>query len=156
MQVDEVARDESPKVQPDARPPLLVLAEDDDDLRSALGDLLAVDGFEVASVRDGTRLVDLMARCAEGRRMPEVIVTDHRMPGISGIEVLERLRRRGIKVPVIVITAFGEEVGDIARALGANAVFEKPFDPDDLRTAVLCSVHWKIRRKATQRTGWNR
>jgi two-component system, response regulator, stage 0 sporulation protein F len=123
----------------------LVLAEDDDQIREPLSQILALDGFEVTAVPDGEMLVDHLSRCDAFERRPDVIVTDHRMPGYSGVEVLEGLRDAGWRIPVIVVTAYGPEVTPLARALGAFAVLQKPIDLDDLRTAVLCSVEWSRR-----------
>jgi DNA-binding response OmpR family regulator len=60
------------------------------------------------------------------------------MPGFSGLDVLSALRCLRSHVPVIIITAFGDEpTRRLALGLGALAVLEKPFDLDDLRTAVV-------------------
>lgn len=119
--------------------PRLLIAEDDDDIRLGLAELFVDDGFEVVCLENGTRLVDHLQRCIERRQLPDIIVMDHRMPGHCGLEILEGLVYLDQPPPVIVITAFGNVVTAAARALGARAVFDKPFDPDDLRTAV---VYW--------------
>ncbi len=60
------------------------------------------------------------------------------MPGWNGLAVLQHLRREDWAMPFIVITAFGDEdTHQEASRLGAAAVFDKPFDVDDLRTAVF-------------------
>jgi CheY-like chemotaxis protein len=121
----------------DGAAPLVVVAEDDHELRFALTELLVGDGYEVVSVPDGEHLIDCLARYdAQGRR-PAVIITDHRMPRYTALDVLEILDREGWEVPVIVMTAFGAEIAGRVREAGARAVFDKPFDPDDMRTAVL-------------------
>lgn len=114
---------------------LVVVAEDDYDLRELVGGLLAADGFEVEAVRDGAELLACLKRRRGGDTAPCVVVTDHRMPGLTGVDVLGMMDVGGI--PVIVMTAYADLVGDEAIGLGASAVFHKPFDPDDLRTAVL-------------------
>jgi len=126
--------------------PLVALAEDDDEIRLALAAVLESDGFEVAAVADGEMLIETLGRCEEAHRFPDIIITDHRMPGYSGLDVLDGLRVAGWKVPVIFITAFADEVRPLAHALGARAVFRKPFDPDDLRTAVFYWINWSERR----------
>ncbi len=112
--------------------PLLVVAEDDAEIRLALEDVLSREGFDVRSVPDGELLVEELARCRQRDRLPSAVVLDHRMPGHTGLELLRALRTTGWTVPVIVITAFGKEVVEAAKALGADAVFEKPFDPGEL------------------------
>ena len=66
------------------------------------------------------------------------------MPGLSGIDVLREIRNRagGEEVPVIMLTAFGHEVRALATAAGALAVFDKPFDLDELSDSVFWAVDW--------------
>lgn len=111
----------------------LTIAEDDDDIRDTLARLLTEDGFEVTQVANG----ELLVQHLESRRqVPDLLILDHRMPGYSGLDILRVLHRWRWDIPVIMITAFGKEVFPVARSLGACAVFEKPFEHDDLRTAV--------------------
>jgi two-component system response regulator (stage 0 sporulation protein F) len=114
------------------QPYRLTIAEDDHDIRDALARLLTEDGFEVTQVANGELLVQQL----EGPHLPDMLILDHRMPGYSGLDILRVLHKWGWDIPVIMITAFGKEVFPVARSLGACAVFEKPFDHDDLRAAV--------------------
>jgi DNA-binding NtrC family response regulator len=77
--------------------------------------------------------------------VPDIIVSDIRMPGFSGIDVLSAIRRVDLQVPVILITGFGSaEVAAEAQQLGAASLFTKPFDLDDLRTALRYFLeHWR-------------
>ena len=60
------------------------------------------------------------------------------MPGFTGLEVLAGLRDANWHTPILLITAYGsDETYEEAARLGASGVFDKPFDIDDLRTAVL-------------------
>src|SRR2546421_6131610 len=106
------------------RQPLLVIADDDDGIRGALVELFMRDGFAVASVADGELLVDYLEACERHLWLPDCILTDHRMPMRSSIDVMRHLNVHGYKVPVIVITAFGPEVREMATALGAQAVID--------------------------------
>ena len=66
------------------------------------------------------------------------MVSDVRMPGLTGLEVLEAIRSWEHEMPVLLITAFGDmETINTARRLNTTAVFNKPFDVDDLRIAVM-------------------
>jgi DNA-binding NtrC family response regulator len=68
----------------------------------------------------------------------DLVISDERMPGMAGLEVLDALRRAGWPTPFILITGFGDQATHAsARRLGASAVFDKPFDLDDLRKTVL-------------------
>jgi len=133
-------------------PPVVYLAEDDDDIREALTALFSHDGFEVRAAPDGALLFDwLFRKRGPGVHLPDVIVTDHRMPGHCGLDILELMTEIQCRIPVIMITAYGSEVRSLALAHGAHDVFEKPFDPDDLRMAVLDCVDWGTRRLNPQR-----
>jgi two-component system, response regulator, stage 0 sporulation protein F len=68
----------------------------------------------------------------------DVLISDIRMPGVNGMRILEGIQELPGIAPVILITAFGDQTThDAARRWGAKAVFDKPFDVDDL----LQSVH---------------
>ncbi len=72
----------------------------------------------------------------------DVVVSDIRMPGASGLDLLAGLRRDDWTTPVVLITAFGDPGGRHAEAyrLGADAVLDKPLDVDDLRLVVQTLV----------------
>ena len=85
-------------------------------------------GFEVAEAADGA---DALAWCATA--MPDAILLDWNMPGMTGLEVLRRLRREpGGDVPRVVFCTVENELDRIreALALGANEYIMKPFDGD--------------------------
>jgi DNA-binding NtrC family response regulator len=119
----------------------ILLAEDDSEMRRLLSAILRRDNCEVIEAQSGTHLSELIAR--EGLMAPsdarlDLIISDIRMPGRSGLEVLAGLRRTDQTTPVILITAFGDrDTHADAHRLGALAVFNKPFDLDDLRTLVV-------------------
>ena len=132
--------------------PLIYIAEDDDDLRVALEELFTYDGFAVRAAHDGNTIFDWLFR--ERRpcmRLPDVIVTDHRMPGYCALDILECLAEVRWTIPTIVITAYGPELRSRARALDACAVFEKPFDPDALRRTALHCVDLELPRRKPSR-----
>ena len=116
----------------------ILLAEDDRELRTLLAGALARDGREIVQAADGAELVSQLANAyMRPSARFDLVITDHRMPGIAGLDVLRWLRFSRIRPPVILMTAFGgTEMRAIARGLGSAAVFDKPFQVDDLRTAV--------------------
>lgn len=123
-----------------ARPARVLVAEDDAEMRSVVAAAVRKDGYEVVEARDGAEVLDLIGDSLLRRKPdpPDVLITDIRMPGFSGLQVLAGLRQADWKVPVILITAFGDPGTHAqARRLGAVAVFDKPFDVDDLRTVVM-------------------
>lgn len=121
-------------------PTHLLLAEDDDEMRSMLVTMAAKDGYLVTEACDGEELISMALAMMDrplGER-PDVIVSDIRMPGHDGLDVLKLLRGIGWDVPVILITAFGSmSTHRDAEQSGVQAVLDKPFDLDDLRTLLL-------------------
>ena len=117
----------------------VLLAEDDPDLRALIRSALARDGYEVVAVEDGAEVLDSLQQAIScPLTLPDVIVMDVIMPGYSGLGVLAALRRANWTTPVIMMSAMSEpSISDKARALGAIAFFKKPFNIDDLRTAVV-------------------
>ncbi len=124
--------DGAPKV------PRILVAEDQSEMRRLLASVLRRDGFEVVEAASGVQLLDQLTAVREGTDLGfDLLVSDVRMPGLSGLETIERARATRALPPLIVITAFGdEETHQRAHRLGAVAIFDKPFDIDDLRTAV--------------------
>ena len=78
----------------------VAFVEDDDDYREAVSSELADHGFDVTSFCDGTALLASLADGAD----PEIIILDWSLPSVSGIDLLPRLRRNGIALPVIFLT----------------------------------------------------
>jgi DNA-binding NtrC family response regulator len=137
---DATCHQDSIRSPPDDRRLTIVLAEDDQDMREMLGSLLRRDGHLVLEICDGR---DLMAAiiCGrlEGNDLADdfLLVTDLRMPGVDGLSAIKAARSQGKQLPFILMTAFGDvNVHDEAQRMGALAVFDKPFDFDDLRGAV--------------------
>jgi len=127
----------------------VLVAEDDDELRWLITRTLRKSGFDVIEARDGTALLDragemiLHDHTLSGI---DLIVSDIRMPGWSGLDVLAGLKHSGVRVPMVLITAFGDDkTHDQAARLGAVAVVDKPFDMDQLCDVVLTSIQWKSR-----------
>ena len=121
--------------------PRVVLAEDDLELRGLLASTLRRDGFEVVEATDGPDLLRVIGeeilRAQDGPGV-DLVVSDIRMPGLSGLNVLAGLRRADWSTPVLLITGFGDhQTHAEARRLGAAAVLDKPFDLDVFRSTVL-------------------
>jgi DNA-binding response OmpR family regulator len=118
----------------------VLLAEDDAEVRRLLTQALRRDGYDVIAVSTGEELLGLLSASEEAappRDPPDLIVSDIRMPGLSGLEVLAILKRGEGSPPVILITAFGDaETHAKASRMGATFVFDKPFELSDLRSAI--------------------
>lgn len=111
----------------------IVVAEDDAELRRLLVLALGSDGYDVVEAEDGRALIEQIAKLW----LIDAVISDVRMPGRSGLEVLAGFRRADWTTPFVLITAFGsEELHEKAYSLGASAVVDKPFDIDNLRILV--------------------
>ncbi len=126
------------------RRPLILLAEDDIDVQAALAEFLELSGYEVIAVSNGSDMLDALASAAASEdREVDLIITDVRMPGFNGLSIAEELRADGWKQPIIIISAFGDEVikERIRRLGGSTEFFPKPLDPGRLERVLseLCS-----------------
>lgn len=118
----------APPVRPDR--PFVLVVDDSDDLRALLRDVLAPHGYEVATAASSGRALSLMAQ-----RVPDLVITDLMMPGMSGISLRSHMLRRPdlAGVPVIVLSAYWARP---AETLNAVAVLTKPVDLDTLVESV--------------------
>lgn len=112
-----------------ARPPAwkVLVADDDDEFREALVDIIASEGWHVVwQARDGEEALQHTLDL-----QPDILVLDHRMPVLTGAQVVERLRAKGIQVPVVFVTA-AHEISEIASSVGVRCHLRKPFGFDEL------------------------
>ena len=143
-QTDAYFRNVAPDAEPDRRYRIL-LAEDDKEMRTLLMLALKRSGYEVVACPDG---IDMLARLAafllpfkSAGESFDLIISDIRMPGVTGMEVLQGKPQAGYFPPMILITAFGdEETHADAAEYGAAAMFDKPFDVDELLEKVNAIV----------------
>jgi DNA-binding response OmpR family regulator len=118
--------------------PLVLVAEDDEDILALVVFDLEDEGYEVVTTRNGE---DAVALALE--RHPDLILLDVAMPGLDGYEVTRRLRAdestRG--TPVVLLTARAQ-VKDVIEGFeaGANDYVTKPFRPDELRTRLHAAL----------------
>jgi DNA-binding response OmpR family regulator len=118
--------------------PRVLLVEDDEALARGLQLYLEREGFDVVRGRRGDTAVDLIMRT-----LPDLVTLDLMLPGLSGLEVCRELRRRAIDVPVIMLTAKGEEMDRVlGLEIGADDYLVKPFSLKEL----LARIHARLRR----------
>jgi CheY-like chemotaxis protein len=103
---------------------------------------------ELIVARDGEEAVNLIARWERGEPAPTLILLDLKLPRLSGLEVLERLKHHSAyaMIPVVILTTSREE-GDVKRAyqLGANSYIVKPVDFDRfLDVAAQIERYWTV------------
>jgi two-component system response regulator FixJ len=115
---------------------IIHLIDDDEHVRRAVAFLLGTAGFAV-------KLHESAAAFFAGldKQQPGCIVSDVRMPGMDGVELLRRLRERGVDMPMIIMTGHADVALAVA-AMKAGAVdfIEKPFDDDVLLNAVRLAL----------------
>jgi two-component system, LuxR family, response regulator FixJ len=106
--------------------------DDEEAVRRAIAILLRSAGIAVQTHPSGLAFLDALSNLGAG-----CVLSDVRMPGLDGLELLRRLRDRSIRWPVIIMTAHGD-IPTAVRALKAGAVdfIEKPFDDNDLLTVI--------------------
>lgn len=122
-----------------ARHACVLVAEDDPAMRQLLALRLRRAGLKVIEAASGDEALDRMADHGIGAEASvDLIIADVCMPGCTGLDLLASLRHFGSRVPVILITGFGNaETHAQAKRLDAFAVLDKPFDLEDLETVVL-------------------
>jgi len=129
-----------------AEPIRVLVAEDDVEMLELLGRLLQEEGYRVVAARDGHQA---LARIEEGGF--DLVLSDVRMPGPDGMEILRRAMARRLHQPVILMTAFGS-IGSAVEAMRAGAYhyLAKPFNLDEL-LELLRSAAEQIRQRRSLR-----
>jgi DNA-binding response OmpR family regulator len=137
-EVQQAATDPSSLSDPPG--PLVLLAEDDPEMRHLVAEALRDDGYQVVELVDGGRfLVNIAARVKAERGTAasvDLIVSDIRMPVCTGLQIVSALREAHWRTPVILMTAFGDEATHRHAASLDAVLFDKPFEMDDLRAAI--------------------
>ena len=117
--------------------PIVYVIDDDDAVRHSLEFLLKTAGIEVRGFESAKAFLEMLPRIKTG-----CIITDVRMPEITGIDLLRRVKESGLDIPVIVITGHGEiSLAVEAMKIGAVDFLEKPFDDDLLLASVRSALN---------------
>jgi DNA-binding NtrC family response regulator len=110
----------------------ILVIEDDEEMKSLLEDFLTEEGYEADSANNGSEAFGKLAR-----KPFDLVITDIRMPGLTGLDILSAVKKFQPEMPVIVITAFGgEEVHRRSMARGADGYLEKPIHFHKLKTLI--------------------
>ena len=118
----------------------LLLVEDDPTMQATLHRALTRRGMEVTPVGDGrAALIQWVAQ------QPDAVILDLTLPGLDGLQVLQEARTRGMRSPVLILTARGT-VGDRVMGLnaGADDYLPKPFDLDELEARLRALVRRSV------------
>lgn len=100
----------------------ILIADDDDDNRILLSFLIQSEGWEVIEAQDGQEALEKAIK-----EQPNILLLDNRMPKLTGTKVYETLCKQGIKIPVILLTAYAD-VQELADSLGICSYLNKPYD----------------------------
>jgi len=118
----------------DREAPLVLVADDEEDIRSLVAFRLRRAGYEVITAADGEEALLLATT-----RLPDLVVLDMMMPKATGLEVTRSMREHAATkdIPVILLTARAQE-GDVISGFdaGADDYVKKPFSPQDLQARV--------------------
>ncbi len=128
------------------QPAKILVADDEQNLRRVLVALLRRDGHDVVQAASGLEAIERLADV-------DVVITDLRMPGADGMEVLRTATKNHPHVPVIMITAYGS-VGQAVEAIKAGAFdyIEKPFEQDSIRTTVTKAINQAAANRTAPRS----
>jgi CheY-like chemotaxis protein len=115
----------------------VLIVEDDGDERALYGYMLAAAGYKVQAVSNG---IEALAEIQINR--PDVIVTDIQMPVLNGLDLIAAVRSNDklADLPVVVITSFGEDIREEARAAGATDVLDKSSEMERMREVIEAAV----------------
>lgn len=107
----------------------ILIAEDDALMIKILEFILKKEGYEVTSCKDGLSAIEKIPVI-----QPDLIITDIMLPYRSGLEIINFSKENYENIPVIVVSALGEEEGTVVEAfnLGADDFVSKPFNPNEL------------------------
>ncbi|HZL06264.1 MAG TPA: response regulator, partial [Coriobacteriia bacterium] len=110
----------------------VLIADDERNMRWVLRQALESEGYEVVEAADGKETLAAVADIP-----PDLMVIDHKMPSPDGMEVLRRLRSKGLSFPIIMLTAHGNVTSAVeAMKAGASEYLTKPFDLDELKLSI--------------------
>ncbi len=126
----------------------VIIVEDEGGVRDLLEEVLSGAGYRVTGYGDPRRALEVLSAGADA----DLVITDMRMPGLSGAELLAELRSRRPEVNVVVITAFGsiESAIDMVKA-GAYDYLTKPFGSDELLLTVQRAMEESRLRREVSR-----
>jgi FixJ family two-component response regulator len=123
--------------------PLIAVVDDDMSIRNATQDLLKAAGYSTSTFANAASFLDSPLRAGVS-----CLVTDMRMPGMSGLELHEHLTRSGVGIPTVIVTAhFQELTRERARDAGITCFLTKPFAPDELLECVRKALAYSRTRR---------
>ncbi len=122
----------------------ILVVDDEEAIRKLLQTRFTREGWTVSTAEDGAKAVEVAVKTN-----PTVIVTDIKMPGLDGFQLITELRKRGQECPIVMITGHGEKETAIeAIHRGAFDYLEKPFDMEEIAVVVKRAIEHQALRLA--------
>ena len=111
----------------------ILLVDDEEGLRFSAGLALRMAGYRISEAADGKDALDTLIRCRDEGTPVDLVVTDLRMPHVSGVELISAMVENEVHAPVFVISGEGDEpaLREMADA-GCVEYMERPFRPEEL------------------------
>lgn len=120
----------------------ILIVDDQFGIRILLNEVFQKEGYETYQAANGLQALDIVKKHG-----PDLVLLDMKIPGMDGIEILKRMKVIDPDIRVIIMTAYGElDMIQEAKELGAIMHFAKPFDIDDIRSAVKNNLPEKLNK----------
>jgi len=114
----------------------ILIVEDEESILMALTDDLSLEGYDVASAKDGLQGLEMAKEKAH-----DLIILDIMLPKMDGFEVCKQLRQAGVGTPILMLTAKSQEIAKVlGLELGADDYVTKPFSPRELLARVKAII----------------
>lgn len=110
----------------------ILIVDDQFGIRILLNEVFNKEGYQTFQAANGVQALEILTN-----HSPDLVLLDMKIPGMDGNEILKRMKQIDPDIKVIIMTAYGElDMIQQAKDLGAITHFAKPFDIDDIRSAV--------------------
>ena len=110
----------------------ILIVDDQFGIRILLNEVFHKEGYQTFQAANGIQALEILTK-----HSPDLVLLDMKIPGMDGNEILKRMKQIDPEIKVIIMTAYGElDMIQQAKDLGAITHFAKPFDIDDIRSAV--------------------
>ncbi|HKJ02047.1 MAG TPA: response regulator [Longimicrobiales bacterium] len=118
----------------------VMFVDDEESVRTSWDRYLSAQGFEVTTAEDGGKAISKLRN-----EEVDVVVSDLKMPGVDGVQLLEWIHSKRPETQFILLTGYGsEDVERTVRQLGAFDYLNKPISPDTLAAVVTAATHLKL------------
>jgi len=115
----------------------ILITEDELHTRNTLSLVLESAGYEVKTADNGKESLDIILKHKKGSDPFDLLLLDIEMAGLSGLQMLDELKKKGVNLPTIVITGFSDQQTlKKIRGRGCKEMLIKPFSPEEVTAAV--------------------